>query len=475
MLFPDSDCTLDSTCGLLINKMPSTILENFITLYPLIEFIHFHWVDLSGIHKSRVISRSRALKLASGGMPQEIGHGSSLGMCYSELPHGSWIPAGVDSLYPVWSSLRMMGENWCSVICCSSEESALIAPDLSTHDGFRVLKFERCPRSVLKKIITHIKEELFVTFLVGFELEFYLLDDEKCHRGDPNECIPVITNTTYNSTALGLRGSRGACVEECARKLQAFGIEVEQYHAESGPYQFEIATGPLPPLEAVDTLIQSQEIIRRIAINHGLRACFLPKPFRQYRATGLHAHLSLYSDAIAGNKYQDSFLAGVLSRLPQICAFSMASQQSYLRVEPRELGMWVSWGNSNRDTPIRRVSHNRFEFRAMDATSNPYLAIAAYISAGILGMEMEQELTWKDCKYFLDELTDDEREALGILVQVPGSLKEALDTLDQNTCGLERKLGAEMVHLYRFAKRRELAKLDKLGEANIQALYLTYF
>ena len=56
-------------------------------------------------------------------------------------------------------------------------------------------------------------------------------------------------------------------------------IELQMYHAEAAPGQYEIVTGPLPPLQAADALIHTRETIYNIANKHGLRATLAPRVF----------------------------------------------------------------------------------------------------------------------------------------------------------------------------------------------------
>jgi len=84
----------------------------------------------------------------------------------------------------------------------------------------------------------------------------------------------------WSTTASIYTGSTGAIVlEEIADALQAGGIEVQMYHAEAAPGQYEVVTGPLSPLQAADALVYSRELIYNIASKHKLRATFAPRVF----------------------------------------------------------------------------------------------------------------------------------------------------------------------------------------------------
>lgn len=68
-------------------------------------------------------------------------------------------------------------------------------------------------------------------------------------------------------------------MDEISDALEASGIELQMYHAEAAPGQYEVVTGPLPPLQAVDALIHTRETIYNIASKHGLRATLAPRVF----------------------------------------------------------------------------------------------------------------------------------------------------------------------------------------------------
>lgn len=105
----------------------------------------------------------------------------------------------------------------------------------------------------------------------------------------------------------------------------------------------------------------------------------------------MHLHLSFNPPA-----KQDSFYAGVLEELPSICAFSLGGYHSYDRVVDGAWtgGIWCAWGDQNRDAPLRRIDKAiaHWEIKAFDGLTNPYLAVAAVLTAGRLGVEQSLPL-----------------------------------------------------------------------------------
>ena len=109
-----------------------------------------------------------------------------------------------------------------------------------------------------------------VRFLAGVEHEFVLLS-----KTSPATAINDADWTASNKLASGSLESK--VLQEIADVLQASNIELQMYHAEASPGQYEVITGPLPPLEAADTVIYTRETIYNVASKYGLRATFVPR------------------------------------------------------------------------------------------------------------------------------------------------------------------------------------------------------
>lgn len=112
---------------------------------------------------------------------------------------------------------------------------------------------------------------------------------------------------------------------------------------------------------------------------------------------GLHAHFSIIDAQPATS---DAFLAGILARIPALCAFGLASFDSYARLGDMRgtMGTRVAWGTEQKDLAIRKIKDRTvyWEIRCIDATANMYLTIAAFITAGCRGVREKEPLRWKD-------------------------------------------------------------------------------
>ena len=116
------------------------------------------------------------------------------------------------------------------------------------------------------------KNELNLSFLIGVESEFILLKQT-------NPIEAVNNHGWSNSPALPSGSVEAKVLEEIADVLNTAGIELQMYHAEAAPGQYEVVTGPLGPLQAADALVHTRETIYNVASKHGLRATFAPRVF----------------------------------------------------------------------------------------------------------------------------------------------------------------------------------------------------
>lgn len=162
----------------------------------------------------------------------------------------------------------------------------------------------------------------------------------------------------------------------------------------------------------MDQLIHAKEVVAYIAALQGYRATFHPRPVPNGACSGMHLHMSFEPAS-----KQDGFYAGILEELPSICAFSLGGYHSYDRVIDGAWtgGTWCAWGEENRDAPLRRIDAKlaHWELKAFDGLANPYLAVAAVLIAGGIGVEQNLPLPspisgrWIRSYYDLVKLTLD--------------------------------------------------------------------
>ena len=366
-------------------------------------------------------------------------------------PLNTYEASGTNHLWPDWASLRLINfraapndkrrnnDYYYASVMCSLLESSLRCPDMGSR---------RCPRTLLQRVLERVKAQHGIAFLVGFETEFIIAS-----RDSEGKLCPGHVNPGRNSVA-GIQGPGFRYVEEAVRELQDLGVEVQQFHAEGYHGQYEISTGPLPPMAAVDALVAVRDTVKTVCARYeNVIATLHPKPFTSHPASAAHAHISLVGPDT--EKEEEHFIAGILRRLPALCAFSMANFDSYRR--RTEAGQWVSWGTQSRDVPLRKISRGHWEIRSADATANTYLFLAAYLAAGLLGIRDRERLVWKDSTSWSSDYSAAQREALNIDTAMPSSLIEALDALTEDLHGLDDVLGRDIITQYAYLKERECA------------------
>jgi glutamine synthetase len=464
------------------------LLELFLVRNSSLVILEWFWSAYSGFWYSRALTVARTRALAASGRPLRV-HVSCIGgvVGSTALPRALASTIGKTNIWPDWNSLRLVDETHAS-IQCQVEENLLLYREIGLEDGMA-----RCPRNCLLRVLETGRREFACDFLAGFELEFYLLDlDDNPQQGDTQSAVLQDLPRTWSAAAC-MRGPRAKCLEDCMMAIERSGLVVEQGHAESSWQQYEISLGPLPVLEAIDGVLVAAEIIKRVSRLHSFQASFRPLPREGFEPSGLHVHLSLHSTTgrCSEDKRADtrslsapvsvdvakSFLAGMLQRLPALMAFGMPCEESYARIRsPDTMGHFVAWGKTNSTVPVNEQANGHWELRMLDWTANVYLAVAAFITAGLLGIRDKSAVAMQDPKELTHRLSADSREALGIVTRLPTSFEEALTQLIEGQyCGLDAFVGEPVLDLYVAIKQREAEALANMTAEERDQLYHMHY
>jgi glutamine synthetase len=332
--------------------------------------------------------------------------------------------------------------------------------DIQTPDGKPAAAD---PRNVLRRALAKASDRGF-SFYIHPEIEFYLL---KSSQIGPEGPIPV-DNAGYFDNVPG--GTAHDFRRRAVGMLEQLGISVEFSHHEGGPGQNEIDLRYADALTMADNIMTFRTVIKEVAIEQGVYATFMPKPFSQHPGSGMHTHMSLFEGDTnaffeAGSQYHLSktakhFIAGLLRHAPEITAVTNQYVNSYKRLwGGGEAPSYVSWGHNNRSSLIRvpfykpdKGNSSRIEYRAIDSAANPYLAYALILAAGMKGIEEEYPLP-AESEDNVWTLTDAERRAMGIQ-PLPQSLDHAIKKLEESELAAET-LGEEVFSYVLANKRRE--------------------
>ncbi len=292
--------------------------------------------------------------------------------------------------------------------------------DIRHPDG---TPFRRDSRFLLKQAIAEA-EKLQVSCSFGVEFEFYLFQTDE--NGRPTK-IPF-DSASYMDIAPDDRGEnirRDICLT-----LENMGIQPESSHHEEGPGQNEIDFRYSDALTSADNAVTFQAVVKTIATQNGLFACFSPKPLERQSGNGLHINISLQSPR--GKEDTDAFMAGILCHIREITAFLNPTEESYLRLGEKKAPKYVTWSSENRSQLIRipaaKGQYVRFELRSPDPAANPYLAYALLIHAGLDGIRRRLPL----CQPLDLNLFTAGPGVTQALETLPATLEEALQLARQS-------------------------------------------
>ena len=229
------------------------------------------------------------------------------------------------------------------------------------------------------------------------------------------------------------------------RNLEVNGLEPENWLPEYGKGQFEITLRPKDPLRAADSAILLREIVRDTARSHGMRASFVPLPRPDGIGNGVHVHISLWRDGnpITYDSKEPKNLsliaskafAGILKHAEALLAFTAPSQISALRLTPHRWSSGViAIAEHNREALLRicplvgndEKNHMRafnVEYRAADATANPWLIISLLIRLLTEGLDMNEPV---------GEILTGETEGVPGIRLLPTNLQDELVYLAKN-------------------------------------------
>lgn len=322
--------------------------------------------------------------------------------------------------------------------------------------------FKGDPRYVLKQAIKRA-EEMGYTINAAPEPEFFLFkEDEEGHATVNPADFGGYFDLAPKDLASDVR-------RDIIFGLEAMGFEIEASHHEVAEGQYEINFTYDDALSTADNVATFRTVVRAIAAQHDLHATFMPKPIPRVNGSGMHTHISLFTDD-GKNAFHDpddefnlsetakQFTAGVLDHAPAITAVSNPTVNSYKRLVPGyEAPVYVAWSDRNRSALIRKPAArvpaaSRIEARFPDPSCNPYLAFAALIQAGLDGIDRQLECP-EPIRENIYEFDEEKREEYGIDT-LPKNLGDAVDALEEDGVVYDA-LGDHVAPTFVEAKKEE--------------------
>ncbi|MGB3691083.1 MAG: type I glutamate--ammonia ligase, partial [Spirulinaceae cyanobacterium] len=223
------------------------------------------------------------------------------------------------------------------------------------------------------------------------------------------------------------------------------GVPIEKHHHEVATGgQNELGIKFAPIVASADYLMTYKYVIKNVAKKYGKTATFMPKPLFNDNGTGMHCHQSIWKGGeplFWGDGYANlsqmalNYIGGILKHAPALLAFTNPTTNSYKRLVPGfEAPVNLAYSQGNRSASVRiplsgpNPKAKRLEFRCPDASSNPYLAFAAMLCAGIDGIKNEID-PGEPLDVDIYELSPEE---LAKVPSTPGSLEDALEALEED-------------------------------------------
>jgi glutamine synthetase len=256
-----------------------------------------------------------------------------------------------------------------------------------------------CPRQLLKKIIHQCQQAGFQPYF-SQEFEWFNFSEtpDSLQQKNYQQLKPITPGMFgYSILRSTLKNDFMSALFENLRK---FNIPLEGLHTETGPGVYEAAILYSDCLEAADRAILFKTAVKEIAYRHGIMASFMAKWNEQLPGCSGHVHQSLWDkknmfyddrDPQKMSAIMKSYIAGQLHCLPQILPMIAPVVNSYKRLVE---GAWapttITWGVDNRTVALRVLNNSesscRLETRVVGSDTNPYLATAACLAAGLYGI-----------------------------------------------------------------------------------------
>ncbi len=337
-----------------------------------------------------------------------------------------------------------------------SDPTAQLIHDAYTRDGIPV---ETAPRNLLKRVLQLYADKGWSP-VVAPEIEFYLVKP----NADPDYPLeppigrsgrPEVGRQSYSISALN---EFDDLIDDIYDLSEAQGLEIDTLIHEEGAAQMEINLRHGAPLELADQVFLFKRTIREAALRHDMYATFMAKPMSNQPGSSMHIHQSVLDLETGANIFTGkdgeatpeflSFIAGHQTFLPALTCIMAPYVNSYRRFTRNTTApVNAFWGYDNRTVGLRvpnsKPDARRLENRLPSSDANPYLAIAASLACGLLGIQ--------------HKLTPDEPKSgysSDVMHALPRGMLEAVAMFEE--CEeLVDVFGERFVSTYRAIKREE--------------------
>ena len=264
--------------------------------------------------------------------------------------------------------------------------------------------YEISPRFVLKKVLK-LYETMGWQIMVAPELEFYLTQVNT----DPDfPLLPPMGRSGRSETSPQPYGLEAVTeyedlIEDIYEYAETASLQLDTMIHEAGTAQLEINFNHGDPIYLCDQVTLFKRIVRQVALKHKVYATFMAKPMENQPGSAMHQHISAVDVKTGQNLFGQSkgkeglskefrhFVGGLQTLLPEVAPLFAPNVNSFRRMRPTHSApINLQWGYDNRScglrVPLTDLANTRVENRVPGADSNPYLAIAASLVCGYIGV-----------------------------------------------------------------------------------------
>jgi len=396
--------------------------------------------DMNGMMRGKIVPREDFIHAVAGHglrLPETILVQAVTG----DTVNDTQVAAEIDSDIRVIPDVRTV-----RLVPWYEEPTAQVICDAWFADGRPV---DYAPRGVLQRVLDLYRER-GLRPVVAPELEFYLVGKNT----DPDEPLttpPGLSGRRESGRqAYGIEAANeyDPVVEDIYAWCEASRIDIGTMAHEAGPAQLEMNFKHGDALELADQAFLFKRTVRQAALRHGTFATFMAQPHQEEPGSAMHIHQSIVRLADGSNLFVEAdgrdapallhYISGLQRYVPSAMPLFCPNVNSFRRIRlESDAPINVHWGRDNRTCGLRvpdsAPEARRVENRVVGADANPYLAIAATLACGLLGLEERQE---PEPMVTIDAHT--------LAFSLPRHLPDALETL-QRSAPLERILGARFI------------------------------
>jgi len=315
------------------------------------------------------------------------------------------------------------------------------------------------PRQVLQRVLALYAEKGWKPVLAP-ELEFYLVG----RNTDPDYPLaPPVGRSGRQETgrqaySIDAVNEFDPLFEEMYDFCDMQDLDLDTLIHEEGAAQVEINFLHGNPLDLADQVFLFKRTVREVALRHDIYATFMSKPMGNEPGSAMHVHQSIVDPQTGANLFAGAdgkasklfraYIGGLQKYIPAVMPIFAPNVNSYRRLARfSNAPINLQWGYDNRTcglrVPVGDASAMRVENRVPGADANPYLAFAATLACGYLGMVEQLEATPEQVgSAYSGEYT------------LPRELSQALEVMDGSTA-MREILGEKLVDVLVAVKRLE--------------------